>query len=930
MPGCSSRRYRDRRRYVDRSAGPTLRWRSCASLGSWSACSRCDVGHQRKRPLGLHEGNRDEIRCALREDLFDLRPHRRRVADDGHVGGPFGALAVEHGAIGRQLSVDHEGIRGPLTGLGLVAGHRHRQRDDDARRGPSGFVGRLCDVRDDVTADRLGAGHPGDRAVGEGSGERQHPRRQRRKQNRRRIGVDLELPHRLERLSHERDRLVTHQRQENRQVLAHVPGRLAEVVAPHVLDDDLMRQADAEREPSAARRLRRERPGYHLTGDSSHRDAPARDPEKQSRSLGGGLATRRSGGSRDSARALQESVDRLAGAFERMADRLEAIESGGGVAEGDRFTRHIRRYMPFYALATVWALMLFLLPTRPGSEQTEQAGQVTGGAISGGTFDSGAGEVAAGSGATAGAAGGARGAYEGVKTTVGPGGQVTTGFDPLAWKATGKTRGGFDCGPGIRQLPWSEYAVPCYPAWSGNNGGATSRGVTAKEIVVVERRFPESANQQAVDAVIQQAGFASRAERQATREEFIKYFNKTFELWGRQVKIIVYESEYGDSTEEALSKGKEGACADADSILAKYKPFVIVGTPGGGTSPFAECAAERKMMSLNAGAYYPERWYRKYHPYLWNGTMECERIAHQFAEYLGKRLANRPAKWAKRLEKNKPRVFGTWVPNNDQYQYCVRISEKDLKEKYGVNPEDGSRYNYPLDIQRWPDEAARAVVQFHADGVTTVVLASDPISPIFLTQSARGQEYFPEWITNGAGLTDVDQFARLWDQEEVQWSLFGMSQLGDVFRILSNEGEGSKTYKKATGTDIPPGAQVEYAATLGLFNVLQAAGPILTPQNVAAAIWRLPPGGAPHFEGGLVYYGTAPDGSSGHDHGGVDDHKEIYYLCTAFAGNTGGASRCAEPKAPDGQGGMNMATYGGKRFTNNTWPRGDPPVFPEY
>ena len=623
-------------------------------------------------------------------------------------------------------------------------------------------------------------------------------------------------------------------------------------------------------------------------------------------------------------------MDRLAGAFERMADRLEAIESGGGIAEGDRFTRHIRRYMPFYALATVWALMLFLLPTRPGSEQTEQAGQVTGGAISGGTFDSGAGEVAAGSGATAGAAGGARVAYEGVKTTVGPGGQVTTGFDPLAWTATGKTRGGFDCGPNIRQLPWSEYAVPCYPAWSGNNGGATSRGVTAKEIVVVERRFPDSANQQAVDAVVQQAGFASQDEREATREEFIKYFNKTFELWGRQVKIIVYESEYGDSTEEALSKGKEGACADADSILAKYKPFVIVGTPGGGTSPFAECAAERKMMSLNAGAYYPERWYRKYHPYLWNGTMECERIAHQFAEYLGKRLANRPAKWAKRLEKNKPRVFGTWVPNNDQYQYCVRISEKDLKEKYGVNPEDGSRYNYPLDIQRWPDEAARAVVQFHADGVTTVVLASDPISPIFLTQSARGQEYFPEWITNGAGLTDVDQFARLWDQEEVQWSLFGMSQLGDVFRILSNEGEGSKTYKKATGTDIPPGAQVEYAATLGLFNVLQAAGPILTPQNVAAAIWRLPPGGAPHFEGGLVYYGTAPDGSSGHDHGGVDDHKEIYYLCTAFAGNTGGASRCAEPKAPDGQGGMYMATYGGKRFTNNTWPRGDPPVFPEY
>lgn len=630
--------------------------------------------------------------------------------------------------------------------------------------------------------------------------------------------------------------------------------------------------------------------------------------------------------------SLQDSVDRLAGAFDRLADRIEAMDSGGvATSDADRFTRHIRRFMPFYALASVWALMLILLPTRPGDNgATEQAGQVTGGVSE--SFDTGEGSAAAGgtnTGTRGGGTGGARASFAGVQTSVGPGGQVTTGFDPLAWKATGKTRGGFDCGPGVRQLPWSAYAVPCHPAWSGNNGGSTYRGVTAKEIVVVERRFPESANSQAVDAIVQQAGFASQDERQATRAAFIKYFNRVFELWGRQVKMIVYESEFGDSTEEALSKGKEGACADADSIMAKYKPFAVVGE--GSTAVFGECAAERKMFLPNSGAYYPETWYRKYHPFLWNGIMECERIAYQNAEYIGKRLANRPAKWAKRLEKDKPRVFGTWVPNNDQYQHCVRISERELRTKYGVDPSKGSRYNYPLDIQRWPDEAARAIVQFHADGVTTIILASDPLSPIFLTQSARGQEYFPEWVTNGAGLTDVDQFPRLWDQEEIQWSLFGMSQLGDVQRILSPQGEGSTTYKKATGTDIPPGAQVEYAASMGLFSILQAAGPILTPENLAAAIWRLPKGGAPHYEGGLSFYGTAPDGSPGRDHTGIDDHKEIYWLCTSIGGgDAGGSSRCSEPKGPDGKGGVYISTYGGKRFTNNTWPRGDPPVFPEY
>lgn len=633
-------------------------------------------------------------------------------------------------------------------------------------------------------------------------------------------------------------------------------------------------------------------------------------------------------------RSLQDSVDRLAGAFERMAERLEAIEANGGAppSDTDRFTRHIRRYMPFYALATVWALMLILLPTRQGGDQQGQTiGQFTpgGGAISADGSYEGSTGVAGGS--IGGGARRGRSASSATASSAG-GGSVPAdvqGLDPLAWTARGKTRGGFDCGPNIRQLPWSRYAAPCYPAWSGNNGGATARGVTAKEVIIVERRYPSSANEQAVDAVVQQAGFASEEEREATRNEFVKYFNKVFELWGRQVKMVVYESEYGNSTQEAQSRGKEGACADADSIIAKFKPFLVIGE--GATAPFGECAAERKLNVYGAGAYYPETWYRKYHPYLFSGVMECERIAYMNAEYLGKRLVGKPAKWAKRAQKNKPRVFGTYVPNNDQYQHCVDIAERELEEKYGVDPSKQSRYNYILDISRFPDEAAKAIVQFNADGVTTVLLACDFVSPIFLTQSARAQEYYPEWITNSAGLTDVDQFARLWDQESIQWSLFGMSQLGDLKRILGPEGEGTVTYKQATGTDIPPGAQVEYYSSLALFSILQATGPILTPDNMARAYWRAPPGGAPEFEVGYTSYLTGPTGGEGRDHTSVDDMREIYWLCTRIGrGDAEGESRCEEPKGYDGKGGTYVATYGGRRFLPGQWPAEDPPVFPEY
>ncbi len=84
---------------------------------------------------------------------------------------------------------------------------------------------------------------------------------------------------------------------------------------------------------------------------------------------------------------------------------------------------------------------------------------------------------------------------------------------------------------------------------------------------------------------------------------FVNYFNKNFELYGRTVKWIKYESENGNSTDEAQSKGKEGACLDADKIAKEIKVFAV----SSGSSPFAECAAERKIVVFDAAAYYPER-----------------------------------------------------------------------------------------------------------------------------------------------------------------------------------------------------------------------------------------------------------------------------------------------------------------------------------
>jgi hypothetical protein len=492
-------------------------------------------------------------------------------------------------------------------------------------------------------------------------------------------------------------------------------------------------------------------------------------------------------------------------------------------------------------------------------------------------------------------------------------------------RGTGKTRLGVDCNAETRQVPFSSYAVPCQNVYDGPNGGATFRGITDKEITIVRRKFPDSANSRAVDEVNQRAGYASSDVTEEVRKTFIDYFNKSYELYGRKVKYVVYESENGDSTEEAQSKGKEGACLDAEKIVKELKAFAVMG----GSAPFSECAAERGMPVFTAAAYYPESYYRKYHPFLWNTIMECERISYQVAEYIGKRLLNKPAKWAgDPVLQSKTRYFGTYVPDNDGYQSCVNITKKELQSKYAVK-DTGPQYNYQLDVSRFPDQAAQASVQFSARGVTTVILACDYISTTVLTAAAEQQNWRPEWLQIGTALNDADNSARLFHQRQVNGHLFGPSQLGATQKLIGENSEPGRVFKAATNKAIPEGTSGDYFTLVLMYNLLQAAGPNLTPAAIGAGAKTIPPGGAPDFPLGYWSLQDGPDGTPGAgDHTVVDDSREIYWVSKDCGSTCVNSSSDPYFNGPDGKNGTYKETYGGKRFRNGQWPAEDPPIYP--
>lgn len=623
---------------------------------------------------------------------------------------------------------------------------------------------------------------------------------------------------------------------------------------------------------------------------------------------------------------------------------------------------HLRRYMPFYIFGTIWIVTLAAFPSIRGGDDDEgfasnqvattefgddsSLGTVTADpalddAVAAPTGEAGAPVTAGGAagGGTARTGGGGASRPRGGAAAPGAaaptgGGGGTAAAQPISsqqaqsaiQRHTGTTRLGTPCGPDQRQIPNSSYAAPCQNVYDGPNGGTTYRGVTDKEIVIVRRKFPESANSRAVDEVNSRAGYASSDVTEEVRKTFIEYFNKSFELYGRKVKYVVYESQNGDSTAEAQSKGKEGACLDADFIAKEIKAFAVMG----GSSPFGECAAERKMPVFSAGAYFPEGWYRKYHPYLWHTVMECERISYQVAEYIGKRLLNRPAKWAgDPVMQKKERYFGTYVPDNDGYQRCVQITRNELTKKYGVK-DPGPKYDYQLDISRFPDQAAQAAVMFAAEGVTTLILACDFISATVLTAAAERQGWRPEWLSIGVGGTDLDNSARLYDQAQVNGHLFGMSQLGATTKLIGPNSEPGKVYKDATGKTIPEGTSGDYFSLVHMYSLLQAAGPALTPENIGKGAMSLPPGGAPDYPYGFWSFQDGPDGTQGQgDHTTTEDSREVYWVSSKkTTGAVTGKSSDPYYNGPDGKDGTFKEAQGGKRFRNGEWTRDEPPIYP--
>ena len=73
-----------------------------------------------------------------------------------------------------------------------------------------------------------------------------------------------------------------------------------------------------------------------------------------------------------------------------------------------------------------------------------------------------------------------------------------------------------------------------------------------------------------------------------------------------------------------------------------------------------------------------------------------------------------------------------------------------------------------LDTTKSQETARTTISKLKGAGVTSIIFLGDPLNPIYMTQEATAQEYFPEWIIGPTVYVDTAVFGRRYDQK--QWA----------------------------------------------------------------------------------------------------------------------------------------------------------------
>ncbi|HWE66469.1 MAG TPA: hypothetical protein VG298_07480 [Acidimicrobiales bacterium] len=492
--------------------------------------------------------------------------------------------------------------------------------------------------------------------------------------------------------------------------------------------------------------------------------------------------------------------------------------------------RLLRGYAPLSVLLLAIALLTILIPSVAPEQKTVTVRERVTSAGSGTSTGTGA---AAGRGAAT-AAGGAAGGTGGAGTTAtgGTGAGSGSGAGTGVATAGGKTSA---CSGQALQVPGDPYSPPCI-SFSGSNGGVTSPGVSGQTINLTYRFATDAiTTSQSVPGLSSITYNDSQADIERTVKDLVTYFNNHFQFYGRKLNVNFYNGQ-GSFGNELQGMGQ--AQATADSITAAQQLHAFADVTGQTSLLYIKALAQQKVIGLGLN-FLSQATMASLAPYAWGPATDCNATVNTAIDIAAKQLANQNAAYAGGALKGQPRKFAILAPDNPDYQACVNQGLVTAKAD-GVTISDNLQYQ--LNIATATSQVDSIIAKLADDNITTVILLTDPVAPLFLTDRAAQQDYDPEWMELGTG-TDLDIVGQIYDQSE--WAhAFGIS-----FNGAAVPEQASLSYQayRTVANDTPALSIISgvYEALDELSIGIQMAGPDLTPTTFEQGM-RAYPGSQPN------------------------------------------------------------------------------------
>lgn len=419
-----------------------------------------------------------------------------------------------------------------------------------------------------------------------------------------------------------------------------------------------------------------------------------------------------------------------------------------------------------------------------------------------------------------------------------PGGASAGAPGTAAEVADGQTASGWGravtpCPGQAKQVPEDmSYSPPCF-RFEGDNGGATSQGVTATTIKVTYRNTTDPPLLQLLGNVGGIDLGETNQKVAETARALVDYFNRHMQFYGRKLEFVGYQGR-GSVIQEFTGAGQDLATNDSIKVAKEVGAFADASAL---TQPYADALARNKVVAIGA-PYMSQQWFQARRPYTWSTTPDCTAVSQISAEYSNKRLLGRPATWAGDGLQGKTRTLAVIAPNNLEYQQCVDAYAKGIAK---AGHKIDLRLDYTLDVAQLQGEAASLSAKLKAANVTSVSCACDPIMQAYLAQNANAQNYHPEWLIAGVGFIDLDLGGQIiGNLSGDQWNhAFGGSPTTTAPSPQTSEAYQAYKSVRPNGT---PSLLVDqiYGQILTLALGVEMAGPDLTPENFETGLFAFP------------------------------------------------------------------------------------------